>query len=286
MNTALAIVRLVVGATLLTSASAAFAASSIAKSPSFQKVFVIVLENASAESTLRDPYMKSLLRRGAYLDQFFAIKHPSQPNYIAMTSGDVRGVSSNRLVNLDVKHIGDLLEARHKTWRQYASGYPGNCFLGETRRRYARKHVPFLSYINVQDDPLRCANVVDAAQLDQDIVNGTLAEYSLYIPDLDEDGHHTGVGYAANWLRVAFDAKFKDPRFMKDMLVVITFDEDDGKHGNHIYTVLLGDSVKAGATTDARYDFYSLLRTIEDAFELGTLGKKDATAKPITGIWR
>ena len=187
---------------------------------------------------------------------------------------------------LSVDRITVRLEARDKTWRQYASGYPGNCFLGESRRRYARKHVPFLSYVNVQQDPHRCANVVDASQLDRDIGNGALANYSLYIPDLDEDGHHTGVGYAANWLRVTFDAKFKDPRFMKDMLVVITFDEDDGKHGNHIYTLLLGDSVKAGATTDARYDFFSLIRTIEDAFELGTLGKKDAAAKPITGIWK
>jgi hypothetical protein len=274
------------GAVVFASFSVAFATTGSPRPPSFQKVFVIVLENSAAESTLRQPYLKSLLRRGAYLNNFFAITHPSQPNYIAMTSGDAYGITGNKPVDLDVKHIGDLLEARNKTWRQYASGFPGNCFVGEARLRYARKHVPFLSYTNVQRDPLRCANIVDASQLDRDIEAGTLANYSLYIPDIDDDGHHTSVGYADNWLRKTFDSKFKDSRFMKDMLVVITFDEDDGAHGNHVYTLLLGDSVRAGARADSRYDFYSLLRTIEDAFELGTLGRQDAKAAPITGIWK
>ena len=230
-----------VGVIMLASASGALAVTRSAKPPSFQKVFVIVLENSSAERTLRQPYMKSLLRRGAYLNNFHAITHPSQPNYIAMTSGDVHGIIDNEPVNLDVKHVGDLLEARRKSWREYASGFPGNCFAGEKHLRYARRHAPFLSYINVQRDPRRCANIVDAAQLGSDIEKGTLADYSLYIPDIDDDGHQTGVGYADNWLRKTFDAKFTDPRFMKDMLVDITFDEDDGKHANHIYTVLLGD---------------------------------------------
>src|SRR6266446_7389256 len=103
-------------------------------------------------------------------------------------------------------------------------------------------HAPFMSYKNVQSNSARCANTVNAAQLDQDIAAGQLADYSLYIPDLNDDGHDTGVGFADKWLQKAFDPKFKDPRFMQDMLVVVTFDEDDNRHGNNIYTVLLGDS--------------------------------------------
>ena len=254
--------------------------------PSFKKVFVIVLENAAAGKALEQPYLKSLLKTGAYLNNFFAVSHPSQPNYIAMTSGSTHGVSGNRPVNLEVRHLGDLLEAKNMTWREYAEGFPGNCFLGETSGKYVRKHAPFMSYKNVQRNSARCANTVNSAQLDQDIADGKLADYSLYIPDIDDDGHHTGVVFADKWLQKAFDPKFKDPRFMKDMLVVITFDEDDNGHGNNIYTVLLGDSVLPGTRSDTRYDFYSLLRTIEETFALGTLGKNDAKATPISGVWK
>lgn len=252
----------------------------------FDKVFIIVLENASASQALRQPYMRSLLSRGAYLENFFARTHPSQPNYIALTSGSTHGVKVNTPVDLDVRHIGDLLEENGRSWRQYASGYPGGCFLGKESGRYRRRHAPFLSYRNVQQSPRRCAYTVNAAQLDGDIAAGRLPTFSLYIPDQHENGHDSSVAAADRWLRKAFDHRFSDPRFMKGMLVVITFDEDDNHHRNHIYTLLLGDAVKPGARVAGRQDFYSLLRTIEDNFSLGTLGRQDKTATPITGIWR
>lgn len=253
--------------------------------PSFKRVFVIVLENTAGEKALKQPYLKSLLKTGAYLNNFFAVSHPSQPNYIAMTSGSTNGVKGDNNVNLPVRHLGDLLEAKNMKWRQYAEGFPGNCFLGRQRGKYVRKHAPFMSYTNVTTTA-RCANAVDSAQLDQDIAGGSLADYSLYAPDLDHDGHDTNVLTADNWLLETFDPKFKDPRFMKNMLVVITFDEDDNHHGNRIYTVLLGDSVLPGKISDTRYDFFSLLRTIEETFALGTLGKDDAKATPISDVWK
>ena len=143
-----------------------------------------------------------------------------------------------------------------------------------------------MSYTNVQSSPMRCANTVNADQLKRDIADGKLAQYSLYVPDLDNDGHDKGVGFAAKWLQNTFAPIFKDPRFMKDMLVVVTFDEDDYHHDNHIYTVLLGDSVRPGTKSDTRYDFFSLLRTIEETFALGTLGKNDAKATPISDVWK
>ena len=79
----------------------------------------------------------------------------------------------------------------------------------------------------------------------------------------------------------------KNPAFMKDMLLVITFDEDDkSTTSNHIYTALYGDSVQPGSVSADTYTHYSLLRTIEDTFGLGTLGQNDNSASPVTGIWR
>src|SRR6185503_13744968 len=98
------------------------------------------------------PYLAALAKRGALLSNDHAEVHPSQPNYIAMIAGSSHGVDDDRRVTLDERHIGDLLEEHGLTWKVYAEDYPGHCFLGSSRGLYARKHVPFPSFKNVQTD--------------------------------------------------------------------------------------------------------------------------------------
>ena len=168
----------------------------------------------------------------------------------------------------------------------YAEAYPGNCFLGAQSGTYVRHHVPFLSFNNVQKDARRCANIMEASALKYDAANGNLPHYSLYIPDVNNDGHHTGVAFADGWMAQTFESLLKNPAFMKDLLLVVTFDEGSRISFNHIYTALAGASVLPGSVSKNRYNHYSLLRTIEDVLGLDTLGKNDDLASPITGVWR
>jgi hypothetical protein len=266
---------------LLTLASAAEAAP-----PPFRKVFIVVLENTTYAAALAQPFLSDVAGRGALLTNFFAEAHPSFPNYVALTAGSTDGITSDATVTLDVPHVGDLLEASGRTWKAYAEGYPGNCFLGASAGAYVRRHVPFLSFANVQADPARCARVVNASALADDVATGALADYSLYIPDLNNDGHDTGVTFADQWLARTFAPWLADPSFTHRMLFVVTFDESAGAGPNHVYTALSGPGVVPGSTSSAAYDHYSLLRTIEDALGLGTLGQHDAAASPITGVWQ
>jgi hypothetical protein len=73
--------------------------------------------------------------------------------------------------------------------------------------------------------------------------------------------------------------------FMKGTLVVVTFDESLPYADNHDYTALLGEMVKAGTVERDRYDHYSLLRTIEENFGLGTLHRNDLTANWFRFLW-
>src|SRR5262245_25688821 len=180
--------------------------------PSFQKVFVVVLENTDYATALAQPFLADLAPRGALLTNFFAVTHPSQPNYIAMVAGSTYGVTSSGNVTLNVSHLGDLLEASGRSWKVYAEGYPGNCFLGTGSGKYVRRHVPFLSFLNVQADPTRCQRIVEASALASDIQNGTLPDYALYVPDLNNDGHDTGVAFAGQWLARAFGRGLQETR--------------------------------------------------------------------------
>jgi phospholipase C len=248
---------------------------------------LVILENADYTTALAQPFLARLAREGGLLRQSFAGTHPSQPNYLALTAGHTYGVDSNEPVTLDVAHIGDLLEAKGRTWKVYAEGYPGHCFLGSRAGTYVRKHVPFLSFKNVQTNPARCERIVDAAVLATDVRQGTLPDYAVYVPDVTHDGHDTGVRAADQWLAETFGPLLGDPRFMRDMVFIVTFDEGRGWwRRNHIYTVLYGDRVMPGSVSDTRYDHYSLLRTIEEILDLGSLGQYDTRASAITGMWK
>lgn len=256
--------------------------------PGFKRVFIVVLENGNADAALKQPNIKAFADRGVRFSQWMAATHPSQPNYLAMTSGNTWDVTDDRKVTLDVRSIADLLEEKGLSWKAYAENYPGNCFLGAGKGYlYARKHVPFLSYRNIQADPARCANVVNAEQLDADIRNGHLPDYSLYVPNQWNQGHFPAtLRQADKFVGSRILPLTANPAFMKDMLLVLTFDENDKSTPNRIYTVFQGDSVASGQVSDQPCTHYSLLRTIEEAFGLDSLGQGDAKSNPISRIWK
>jgi hypothetical protein len=82
-----------------------------------------------------------------------------------------------------------------------------------------------------------------------------------------------------------FGSLLQNPKFMQGLLVIATFDEAKGAGPNRIYTAFQGDMVKPGSQFPTQASHYSLLKMIEDAFGLGNLGRGDAHASEITGIW-
>jgi hypothetical protein len=247
----------------------------------FEHVLIVVLENEAYEAALQNDVMKKLAARGASFARYGSLFKPSQPNYLAMVAGQHFGVLSNEAADVAGASIADLLETKGLTWKQYAQGFPGACFKESVRGDYARKHVPFISFKSIQDDPRRCANVVNADTFDPK----HLPNYALYSPDNRNNGHDTDLAFAALWLQRFLEPLLTDPELMKSTLIVVTFDESDSKKHNLVYTVLLGDAVRKGYVSDRPVTHYDLLRTIEDNFALGSLGQGDAAAQAITDVW-
>src|SRR5262245_25178986 len=96
-------------------------------------------------------------------------------------------------------------------------------------------------------------------------------------PCIKHDGHDTGVSAADQWLSDTFGPLLRDPRFMENLVFMVTFDEGRGWwRPNHVYTVVYGDDVIPGSVSDTRTDHYGLLRTIEEILALGSLGHNDS----------
>lgn len=262
----------------------------------FRHVLIIVLENTDVEAALSIEYLRKLAAEGASFADFHGVTHPSYSNYLAMVAGrDIFSLWDIQR-NLDACSIADLLHAKGLTWKSYAEGYPepsdpqmpaDGCFTEERLGRYVRKHVPLMSFVPVQDK--QCTNIVSASTFASDRAAGNLPNYAFYSPDLDHDGHDTGVAEAASWLEGFLDPLHADGLWPPGTLIVVTFDESRNQssgYGDRIYTVLLGNMIRPGAIILGRRDHYDVLRMIEDNFGLCPLADGDGAAQPITGIWK
>lgn len=101
-----------------------------ATAAAFNNMLLIILENTDFGSAIADPNLSAFASSGVLLSNWNAIGHPSQPNYIAMTSGAVNGITTDGSKTVDVRNIVDLLEAKGLSWKSYQENWPGNCFTG------------------------------------------------------------------------------------------------------------------------------------------------------------
>ena len=255
--------------------------------PDIRHVVIVILENKNASDAMRQPFLARIAREGALLRNHYAVAHPSQPNYIAMISGSFAGVRGDGDVTLDRPHLGDTMTKAGVSWKSYAEGYPGGCSRAKSVGRYVRKHEPFLSFANVQrNDGGLCDHIVGGEQFVRDVSAGSLPQFSLFIPDMDDDAHDQPIEYADRYLSRTFGPLMTD-EFRRSTLLIVTFDEDagHGKRPNHVYTALWGAGVRPGSVSDEVYDHYDLLRTIEAIFHLDPL-PVTVTARAISGIWQ
>ena len=263
----------------------------------FERVLIIVLENCDYKEAIADDYLHQLMQKGAYFSNFHGLFHPSYSNYLAMVAG--KDIVTHFDWQVDLKNvcsIADLLVSKGLDWKNYAQGYPepdelnaypNRCYTNDRRGRYARKHVPFMSFSSIQDDEEKCSHIASAGQFDKDRKN--LPAYMFYTPDLDNDGHDTSLKFASTWLKGFLDPLLDDEAFMKKTLIVVTFDESRNESPaflNHIYTVFLGGMVQPDKDVKGRYNHFNVLRTIEENFGLCPLGEGDGGAKPIVGVWK
>ncbi len=255
----------------------------------FERVLIVVLENQDYATAIAEPVLQALAAQGASFTNFHGLFHPSYSNYLAMVAGKEIPTHFDTQQDLNECCLADLLTAKNLDWKNYAEGYPeepGRCFTGHVRGLYARKHVPLLSFRSVQER--QCDHIVAASQFDRDLEEGRLPRYAFYTPDLANDGHDTGLEFAARWLQGFLARLRRHPTALKGTLLIVTFDESADQSvasENHIYTVFLGDMVKPGPVTHG-YNHYNVLRTIEENFGLCPLGGGDGGARPITEVWK
>src|SRR5207248_3338793 len=189
----------------LVAAMLVLAGSSSAAQPrndvkNYQHVFVIMMENTGYQALVGNPnapWINSAIAKYGVATNYFGVAHPSQPNYVAATAGTRAGVPDDNDVTVNLTNIVDQLEAHGKTWKGYMQSYS----LCATKfdhacgnQLYERKHNPFISFADVQNNPARLAKLVDLSQLSTDLASDHVPDYSWISPDQCNDMHGRGGG--------------------------------------------------------------------------------------------
>jgi hypothetical protein len=261
--------------------------------PDFRHVYVIVMENKEYSSIVGSssaPYLNSLIARYGLATQFYAETHPSEPNYIALTSGGLQGTSSDGAYDLTVPNLFDQIDASGRTWHVYAQGYPGKCFQGSIANavvdgpgaagEYVRKHNPAISYTTISGNPTRCANITGLAGFDP-----AAANFEFIVPNQINDMHSSSTAAGDAFLKT-FIPEITGSAAFGNSVLFITWDEGatNLKGGGRIATIAVTPGMSPGSRQDEPTNHYSMLRTIDLAWGLPFLGQAQ-TATALTFPW-
>jgi len=277
--------------------------------PDFKHIIMIVFENHEFDSVIGNqtmPDYNQYAKESTLLTQYYAITHPSLPNYLALFGGDTFGITSdceNCFVNAN--NLADQIEAIGRTWRAYFQDMPHPCFVADTAI-YVQKHNPFMYFDSIRLDAARCNNsVMPFPQLQKDLSAGSLPDFVYIMPNscVSTDDIYSNpdcnLSLADGWLGgvMGMLLDYLDPRATSEpYLIILTWDEGQGSHsccglpaqaGGRVPTVLISPLVKSGYQDNTPYTHYSLLKTIETAWGLSLLGHAaDENNVLITAPWK
>ncbi|KAK5791454.1 hypothetical protein VI817_006763 [Penicillium citrinum] len=263
------------------------------KGLAFDRFYQVWLENIDYDDSESDPNQEWMAKQGILLTNFYALTHPSEPNYCAAVGGDTFGMDNDNFNRIpeNVSSIVDLLDTKGISWGEYQEHMPYAGFQGYNYSNqntyhpdYVRKHNPLILYDSLVKNETKARQIKNFTHFDEDLANKKLPQWAFITPNMTNDAHDTNITFASKWERPWLENLLKDEYFMKDTLLLLTYDEDKTyihKNGNRIFSILVGGAVPEhlkGTTDDTFYTHYSTIASVSANWGLPSLGRWDCGA--------
>jgi acid phosphatase len=265
-------------------------------------IVIVIEENHNYEQIIGSPnapFINQLAKESAVFTDAHGVTHPSQPNYLALFSGSLQGVTGDKCLAdttpFTTSNMAAGLISRGFTFKGFAENMPTPGFLGCRKDAspltmgylYARKHAP---WVNWQGDkknniPADLSQPMTAFPTDFN----QLPDVSFVIPNMDNDMHNIGdpgdsaaVSRGDDWLQHHLAAYINWAK-THNSLLILTFDEDQFTAKNHMLTLFAGANVRPGEYAE-NINHYSVLHTIEEIYDIPVTDT--AHGQMITDIWK
>jgi len=239
----------------------------VAGTATYSHVVWIMLENVgyAVVGSPSAPYFNHLISECGLAANYFAISHPSLPNYVALTSGSTQGIADDGEPSVHPLGSPSLFSELGSNWRALVESMPEPCD-HVTSGDYAARHNPAVYFTTIasscqhNDVPLtRPLNLS--------------AGFTMIVPNICDDMHSCSVSVGDSWLRRMVPSILASSQYQSRSLVLfVTFDENDSGPTNHVPTLVIAPSTPTGVRVNDRYSHYSLLRTTEALLHLAPLG--------------
>jgi hypothetical protein len=252
----------------------------------------MVLENRSYGQVIGSPnapYLNSLARRYALATRYYAITHPSLPNYIALTGGSVFEITRD-CANCDAPgpNLVGQLDQAGISWKAYFEDIDANGHPGPLTHHYNPHYNPFVYYESVRGVTRDRARVVGFRSLYGDLAGRTLPRFSWVAPGIHHDGHNSTLRAADRFAAALV------PRLLRELgpngVLYLTWDEGvasdrrgvGGRRGGGLVALIAaGPAARRNAQHAVPANHYALLRTVEAGFRLRALGNAGAKSTPL-----
>jgi acid phosphatase len=239
-----------------------------------EPIVVIVLENKTYQTIVGSsnaPYIQSLIAGGTLYTNYQAAPG-SLPDYLRMTGGIA---TTSAAKNSD--NIFHQLQTADISWGQYNESMPSACYTKSGPLPYDKNHNAAVWYNDITSNKAACANMLPYTAFDP----AHLRAFSYVVPN-DANDMHDGSSKTAQIK--AGDAWLEDhvPAMVAGGAeVIVTWDEGT-RSNEHIATIAIGGSARAGAKDGTAYTHFGLLAGLEDDFGLPLVNAaQTATPLPI-----
>ncbi len=230
-------------------------------------IVVIIMENKEYENVVGSPdaaYENALASKYALAGDYFAVSHPSLPNYLALIAGDTFGVASDcQPTDCSFPYatttITNLLDAHRLSWKEYAESMPVNCSQKTSEDGlYEPKHNPFVYFSRItgtygdgSTSPYCNSHVVSMDQFWADSITANLPAFSMITPNVCDDAHSCQLSAGDKWLSTYVPLMTNSPSF-PSMALFIVYDEGSSGQGvgpgagGHVVCLLVSPFAKPG----------------------------------------
>ena len=300
------LVLLLTALSLSCSSATAAAASTL---PPIRTVFVILMENESFSSikgSTNAPYINNvLLAHGAHAEQYYAIGHPSLPNYLWLEAGTNFGIADDNPPSVNhqstTNHLATLLNKAGISWRTYQENISGTYVPLTNSYPYAPKHNPFVYFdditgTNNSGNAYAIAHIRPYTELARDLTNNTVAAYNFITPNLCNDMHDScapvsnQILQGDTWLSREIPRIMNSSAYANNGAIFVLFDEGTGTGSTPIPMILLSPLAKGNANGNGysntiHYNHSSLLRTLQEIFHVTPMIRDAANASDLSDLF-
>src|SRR5579864_7682981 len=186
--------------------------------------------------------------------------------------------------------IGDRLNDANVSWAWYSGGWD-NALIGHPDLLFQFHHQPFAYYANYADGtPGRAAHLRDENNFYTDVADGKLPAVT-FIKPLGYDNEHPGYATLLSGQQHVADlvSTIQNSPYWQDTAIIVTYDEHGGRWdhvpppvidkwgpGLRVPTIVISPFARKGFVDHTQYDTTSILKLIEERWNLEPLGDRDA----------